>query len=955
MKRNYYATLLLMAILLFGQYSFAQVSQETMQQIQTLLKEKKSRTPVQQKIDSRLLQAVREQRGEQMAAGAALNRADVEADISGMLKVDIKADITDAFLAKITSLGGMIIYASVPYHTVRASINLKVVETIAGYREVKFIEPAVKAVVVDADENAAKKTSAFEQRASKVKVQVETYIGKQVLAGKVTSQGDADHRADDVRSTYGFLGQGIKIGVISDSYNAKNKAAADVASGDLPGTGNPDGYTTPVTVVADFSGATDEGRAMLQVIHDLAPAATLYFATADISEASFADNIRTLRNTYGCNIIIDDVSYYDEPAFQDGIVAQAVNDVTAAGALYFSSAGNSGSLAKGTSGVYEGDFNDAGSLPFSGGTKSGTIHNFGTVSSPVNGDIISVKGNVYDLSWSDPYGASSNDYDLFVVNSSGTVKSSSTNIQNGTQNPYEQASATSLANGDRLVVFKTTGAAVRAFHLNTNRGALTIGTNGQTKGHASAAAAFCMAATPANKAFQSGAPTGPYPNPFVATNRVEDFSSDGPRRKFLNPDGTPISGGVTFASNGGVLLAKPDLTAADGVSTTFGVLTGLNPFYGTSCAAPHAGAIAALLLSGNPSLTTTQVRTILTSTALDIESSGYDNVSGYGIIQAFQAAGQVGTATCNAPTGLTATNITTSSVVTGWSAVTGANSYTLQYKAAAASSFTTITGITTNQQTLTGLSAATKYYFQVLTVCSGGSSSYSALDSFTTATVVTACNSLYDGTTHNTFATAVAIPVNTNVNGTISTATDVDYYKFTITKTGTATVTLTMLPANYDLYLYNSSQTQVGVSKKTGTANETINKSLSKTGVFYVKVIGTGGAFNATNCYTLNVTLGTATGKAEDRMDNKLPTALSNSSFHLFPNPVSSVLTVNTSTVSSGAVLKVTDVFGKTILAQTITSSGTQLNVSKLTAGTYLVMLINKDGSIANTAKFVKE
>ncbi len=959
MKTNRYITLLLMAVLFGSLRSFAQVSEVTMQQIQTLLKEKSSRTAVQQKIDSRLLQAIREGRGEAMAAGVNLLRADVDADAAGTLKVDISATVTPSLLSKITSLGGSIIYPSAQYHTVRAVINLKMVETIAAYPEVTFIQPAVKYMLVDVDATAAEKKAAFEKRAEKVKAQLKDYIARQILIGKATSQGDATHRAVDVRNTYGYLGQGIKIGVLSDSYNAKNGAAANITSGDLPGPGNPDGYTTPVTVLADYPSGSDEGRAMLQVIHDLAPAATLYFATADLGEASFADNIVALRNTYGCNIILDDVFYFDEPAFQDGIVAQAVNTVTAAGALYFSSAGNSGSLAKGTSGVFEGDFNDAGSPPFTGGTKSGTIHNFGTVASPVNGDIVTTAGIVYNLNWSDPYGASTNDYDLFLVSASGTVKSSSTNVQNGTQNPYEQASALSLSTGDRLVVFKTTGAAVRAFHLNTNRGELTIGTNGQTHGHASAAAAFCMAATPANKAFQAGAPVGPYPNPFVSTNKVEDFSSDGPRRKFLNPDGTPISGGVTFASNGGTLLAKPDLTAADGVSTTFSAFSGLNPFYGTSCAAPHAGAIAALLLSGNPSLTTTQVRNILTSTALDIESSGYDNVSGYGIIQAFQAAGQVSTPTCNAPTGLRVTNITATSATANWLPVTGANSYTLQYKVSTASSFTTITGIDTNYQTLTGLTPSTKYYFHVASVCSSNSSAYSALDSFTTS-APTACNSQYDGTTHNTFATAVAIPVNTDVNGTISSATDVDYYKFTITSTGTAKITLTTLPANYDLYIYTANQKQVAASKKTGTTSESIAGTISKAGVYYIKVVGVSGAFNANSCYTLNVTLGTATGNkedqnSEDRIDNKLITSLDKGSFHVFPNPVSSLLTVNTSTVSSGAVLKVTDVFGKTILTQTISSSSSQLNVSKLAAGTYLVAVINKDGSIANKAKFVKE
>ncbi len=473
---------------------------------------------------------------------------------------------------------------------------------------------------------------------------------------------------------------------------------------------------------------------MLQVIHDLAPAALLYFATADVSEADFASNIKKLRAApYNCNIILDDVGYFDEPAFQDGISALSVDTVTAEGALYFSAAGNSGSLAKGTSGVFEGDFNDAGSVTFSGSSKAGTVHNFGTVASPVNGDIIKAEGEVYNLTWSDPFGASSNDYDLFLVSSSGTVKGSSTNVQSGTQEAYEQITPVRVVSGDRLVVFKTTAAAVRAFHLNTNRGTLTVVTNGQTTGHACAANAFCMAATPASTAFESGYPTGPYPGLFVSTNKVEPFSSDGPRRIFYNQNGTPITAGnLLFGTNGGTVLSKPDLTAADGVSTTFASSTGLNPFFGTSCAAPHAGAIAALILSANPSLTTAQVRTILTSSALDIEGSGYDINSGYGIIQAIQAVEAIPTS-CGVPTGLSASSITSTGATTGWAAVTGASSYTLQYKASTAPSYTVVTGLTTNSDALTGLSASTKYYFEVETVCASSTSAFSTLDSFTTS------------------------------------------------------------------------------------------------------------------------------------------------------------------------------------------------------------------------------
>ena len=39
-------------------------------------------------------------------------------------------------------------------------------------------------------------------------------------------------------------------------------------------------------------------------------------------------------------MIVDDVTYFEEPFFQDGPVAVAVNEVTAAGVTYFSAAGN---------------------------------------------------------------------------------------------------------------------------------------------------------------------------------------------------------------------------------------------------------------------------------------------------------------------------------------------------------------------------------------------------------------------------------------------------------------------------------------------------------------------------------------------------------------------------------------------------------------------------------------
>ena len=80
-----------------------------------------------------------------------------------------------------------------------------------------------------------------------------------------------------------------------------------------------------------------------------------------------------------------------------------------------------------------------------------------------------------------------------------------------------------------------------------------------------------------------------------------------------------------------MVLNKPDLTAADGVSVTGS--NGLFPttFFGTSAAAPHAAAIAALIKSRpGPALTPTQIRAALMSTAIDIEAPGYDRDSGVG-------------------------------------------------------------------------------------------------------------------------------------------------------------------------------------------------------------------------------------------------------------------------------------------------------------------------------------
>ncbi len=384
---------------------------------------------------------------------------------------------------------------------------------------------------------------------------------------------------------------------------------------------------------------------MMEIVHDIVPGASIYFATGNGSggEAQMANNIIALHNA-GCQVIVDDIGYGDESPFQDSLIAQAVFKVTQAGSYYFSSATNNGNLNSGQSGCYEGDFKNSGVTVT--GNGGGEVHQFGTVNGnkvieEVVGDGLG-NGQSVTLFWSDKLGHSANDYNLFVADTSGSIVAASTNTQNGSQDPFEGVGG--IPNGYSVIVVLHSGSA-RYLHLDcaTQRGTFApIASSSRTRGHncVDTAGAYGIAATPAAQGTgEQGSPNGPYPNPFNTGNVVETFSSDGPRHIFYNDDGTPITAG-NFSSTGGKFLAKPDVTAADGVTTslTSNVTGGESfaPFFGTSAAAPHAAAITALLLSYAPSLTQAQVRNLLQTTATDIEATGYDRDSGYGILNALK-------------------------------------------------------------------------------------------------------------------------------------------------------------------------------------------------------------------------------------------------------------------------------------------------------------------------------
>ncbi|PSQ58118.1 MAG: hypothetical protein BRD27_06635, partial [Bacteroidetes bacterium QH_10_64_19] len=168
-------------------------------------------------------------------------------------------------------------------------------------------------------------------------------------AGSVGSEADTAHATYQVRQQTGLNGNGQKVCVLSNTYNqddaAPTSASDDIQSGDLPGQDNPEGNTTPVDVRSDPENGilppSDEGRAMLQLIHDVVPGAALGFHTANTGIANFASNIRELASV-GCTVIVDDIRYFAAPFYQDGPISNAVDDVVDDGVLYFSSAGNNG-------------------------------------------------------------------------------------------------------------------------------------------------------------------------------------------------------------------------------------------------------------------------------------------------------------------------------------------------------------------------------------------------------------------------------------------------------------------------------------------------------------------------------------------------------------------------------------------------------------------------------------
>jgi subtilisin family serine protease len=466
---------------------------------------------------------------------------------------------------------------------------------------------------------------------------------------KVISEGIFVTYVDKAISKYKVNGRGITIGVLSDSFDCMKQARLDIRTGDLPPLSN-------INVLADLQGlecfsAFDEGRAMMQLIYDIAPGAKLAFRTASRGKADFANGIHELANI-GCDIIVDDIGYLDDAYFQDGIIAQAVDDVVMQGVSYFSAVGNDGRNAWDA---------PAGFVPsgvfFDNVTRS-QFHKFGENrdGSPIVSQRIRLSSMtdsaMFIFQWDQPHFSVSgglgcrNNVDIFITYNKTIVASGSYSLNEGSD-PIEKLFFFPGIYGSRetdmffdVYIVHVSGARPQYMKLMafTKRDVLFEFGDGSTIfGHPNAASA---AAVGAASFFQT-----PFFN--LSSPLIAPYSSVG---------GTPIVIDKLGNRQSAAVRKQPIVSGPDGGLTTFfPPFPGSgNRFFGSSAAAPHVAAVAALLLEakGGPNtLPPKDIYRILQETAVDMDDPStvgfdydFDYSTGYGFINTLGALDAV---TCN--------------------------------------------------------------------------------------------------------------------------------------------------------------------------------------------------------------------------------------------------------------------------------------------------------------------
>jgi len=374
---------------------------------------------------------------------------------------------------------------------------------------------------------------------------------------------------------------------------------------------------------------------MAQIVHDVAPGADLAFATALGGQVNFANNIRALAAA-GADVIVDDIIYFTEPVYQDGVIANAVSDVTADGVTYISMAFNNNGLGINS---YEAPDYRSTACPAIVAAQPGAddCMDFDPGAGADNMfdvDVTAGDGR-FNLNWAEPELGVTTDLNLYVLNTGGTAISFPNPLPPGdnlsSQLPTEFVSGTFGSAGPRqIVIQRAQGAGTPRLKFVSNDNGANRFTSTQAVvapdvqgptiyGHNGTAAAQTVGAVPFNN---SGV--------------VEPFSSRGPVTHLFEPvnGATPAAALATPE-----VLNKPDVSATDGgLNSFFRAPCTECRFFGTSAAAPHAAGVAALQLSADPALTQAQVKATQVATADPVGSLGQLEV-GAGLVNAIDAIG----------------------------------------------------------------------------------------------------------------------------------------------------------------------------------------------------------------------------------------------------------------------------------------------------------------------------